>query len=79
MIHNLLKIFWVDGVKDVEEIFTTGASLCRVLVMEVDVKIGIIFKILPKIFYTELIPSRHVDKVDLIFLFQLLLARENVS
>mgnify|MGYP003309060484 CR=1 FL=1 len=46
--------------------------------MEVDVEVGIIFEILPKIFNTELIPGWNMDEVDLIFLHQLLLVGEDL-
>ena len=79
MIHNLLEILWVHRIENIEKIFARLSSFCWVTILEVDVEVGIIFKILPKIFDTELIPGWNMDEVDLIFLLQLLLVSEDLS
>lgn len=77
MVHDLGDIVRIDGIEDVEEIFSIGSSFVCIFILEVDVEVFIILEVLPKVLDTELIPAWDMDEIDLILFEQLLIVPED--
>ena len=79
MCHDSVQIFRVNGVEDVKEVFPTWAFIICIVVLEIDVEGSILLEVLPEVLYRQLVPVRHVDEVDLLFLQQLLVVGKDCS
>ena len=79
MLRDLLQILRVDGVEDVEEVFTVGTFVLRILVLEVNIELIIILESRPHLVYRELIKVRNINVVHLILLQQKLLVLEDLT
>ena len=78
MRHDLLKIFGVDRVEDVEKVVMVGHSLAGVNVLEVEHEIRVQLQVLPQVFDGELLEVGDVDVVDVLLLVEPLLVVENL-
>ena len=78
VLHNLLEIFWVDRVKDVEEVLTARISLVGVFVLKVDDEGGVLLDILPQVLDGKFLVVGHVDIVDRLLLQEFLFVIEDL-
>ena len=69
----------MDSIEDVEEVFTVGTFIIRILVLEVNVELIIILESRPHLVYREFIKVRYIDVVHLILLQQKLLILEDFT
>ena len=79
MFCDLFQVLRVDSIEDVEEVFTVGTFIIRILVLEVNVELIIILESRPHLVYRELIKVRYIDVVHLILLQQKLLILEDFT
>ena len=77
--HDLFQIVGIGGVEDVEEVVVVRTFIIRILVLEVDVELRIIFKGRPQLVDRQLFVVWNVDIVHLIFLFQRLIVIEDLT
>ena len=78
MMHDLTKVFWMQGIEDVKEVLTRRSLVLRVLGREVPHELGILFEFRPKGLDRELIVVGHLDLVHGGLQHQGLLAGEHL-
>jgi len=78
MQHNLLNIFWVDCVQDVEKVLTAWALFFGIIILEENVDIGILLRILPKVLHGQFFVVWDMDVAHIILLKQPLLILEDL-
>ena len=77
MRDDLLQVFWVQRVEDIEEVFSRWTLVLGVHRREVSQEVGVLLQLGPESFDSNLIILGHMDVIDIRFLQELLLAREN--
>ena len=76
--HDLLQVFRVQGVQDVEEVLSGRALVLGVLGREELDEGGILLEVGPEIPHGELVVEGDFDVLDISFLEQLLLVGEDL-
>ena len=78
MMHDLVKVFWMEGIEDVKEVFPRRSLVLGVLGREVLHELGILFEIRPKALHRELIVMWYLDLVHIGLQHEGLLAGEHL-
>ena len=78
MRDDLLQIFRVQRIEDVEEIFSRWALVLGVYRRKESEEVGVLLQLWPESLDSDLVVLGHVDVVDIRLLQELLLAGENL-
>ena len=77
MLNDSFDIVWIEGIENIEEIFSIWQVPFSQLVWKESHEIRILSEYGIEILYRELIISGHVDKLDILKLIECLLLFEN--
>lgn len=77
MCHNLLHIFGINCIENIEKVFSIRAFITSIFILEVNIKCGIIFQIWPQFLNGKLIPMRYTNIINLFLLKQFLFIGKN--
>ena len=77
MLQDLLEVFWLQRVEDVEEVLPRWSFAGRIRVRKVLREVGIFLKMRPQGLHRKLIIMWHCHPLDILFLHQHLLAGED--
>lgn len=78
VLHHLFEILWVEGVEDIEEVFSWRRLAGRVLVRQVRHHPGVLLQIRVQGLHRDLLVVGHLDLLDLGLQQELLLAHEDI-
>ena len=77
MLQDLLEVFWLQRVEDIEEVLPRRPFACWIRIREVLREVGIFLEMRPQGLHRKLIIMWHCHPLDILFLHQHLLAGED--